>query len=105
MSLTMKKFFSRPFNFERSLIEIQGPIIDWHFDVDYRISRCVVHQHAMKQTRLSMRALTTSHPISSASPNQMRKENVDVVGDKPVKNDDWEMSMSKEAKPNVWAEH
>ena len=37
--------------------------------------------------------------------NQMRKENVDVVGDKPVKNDTGEMSMSKEAKQNVWAEH
>ena len=35
----------------------------------------------------------------------MRKENVDVVGDKPVKNDAGEMSMSEEAKQNVWAEH
>ena len=35
----------------------------------------------------------------------MRKENVDVVGDKPVKNDAGKMSMSKEAKQNVWAEH
>ena len=36
--------------------------------------------------------------------NQMRKENVDV-GDKPVKNDAGEMSMSGEAKQNSWAEH
>ena len=35
----------------------------------------------------------------------MRKENVDVVGDKPVKNDAGEMSMSEVAKQNVWAEH
>ena len=35
----------------------------------------------------------------------MRKENVDVVGDKPVKNDAGEMSMSEEAKQNAWAEH
>ena len=35
----------------------------------------------------------------------MRKENVDVVGDKPVKNDTREMSMSEEAKQNAWAEH
>ena len=35
----------------------------------------------------------------------MRKDNVDVVGDKPVKNDAGEMSMSKEAKQNAWAEH
>ena len=37
--------------------------------------------------------------------NQMRKENVDVVGHKPVKNDAGEMSMREEAKQNVWAEH
>ena len=48
-------------------------------------------------------ALTTSRLISSALPT--RKENVDVVGDKPVKNDAGEMSMSEEAKPNAWAEH
>ena len=36
--------------------------------------------------------------------NQMRKENVDVVGDKPVKNDTEKMSMSKKAKQNAWAE-
>ena len=37
--------------------------------------------------------------------NQMRKENVDLVGDKPVKNNAGEMSMSEEAKLNAWAEH
>ena len=35
----------------------------------------------------------------------MRKENVDVLGDKPVKNDAGDMSMSEEAKQNAWAEH
>ena len=35
----------------------------------------------------------------------MRKENVDVVADKPVKNDAGEMSMREEAKQNAWAEH
>ena len=33
-------------------------------------------------------------------PKQMRKENVDIVGDKPVKHDAGEMSMSEEAKQN-----
>ena len=37
--------------------------------------------------------------------NQMRKENVDVVGNKPVKNEAREMSMSEEKNQNVWAEH
>ena len=36
--------------------------------------------------------------------NQIRKENIDV-GDKPVKNDAGEMSMSEETKQNAWAEH
>ena len=35
----------------------------------------------------------------------MRRENVDVVGDKPVKNDAGEMSMSEEAKQKAWLEH
>ena len=56
--------------------------------------------HATKQTKWSMMALTTNRLA-----NQMRKENVDVVGDKPVKNDAGEMSISEEAKQNVWAEH
>ena len=60
--------------------------------------------HATKQTRWSMRALTTSSDIFCLA-NQMRKENVDAVGDKPVKNDTGEMSMSEKAKQNAWAEH
>ena len=34
--------------------------------------------------------------------NQMRKENVDVVGNKQVKNDAGEMSMSEAAKQNAY---
>ena len=37
--------------------------------------------------------------------NQFRRENADVVGDKPVKNDAREMSMSKESKQKAWLEH
>ena len=37
--------------------------------------------------------------------NQFRKENADVVGDKPVKNDAGEMSMSDDSKQKVWLEH
>ena len=37
--------------------------------------------------------------------NQMMKGNVDVVGDKPVKNGAGEMSMSETAKQNARAEH
>ena len=36
---------------------------------------------------------------------QFRRENADVVGDKPVKNDAGEMSMSEDSKQKVWLEH
>ena len=34
--------------------------------------------------------------------NQFRKENADIVGDKPVKNDAGEMSMSDDPKRKAW---
>ena len=37
--------------------------------------------------------------------NQFRKENADIVGDKPVKNDAGEMSMSDDSKQKAWLEH
>ena len=36
--------------------------------------------------------------------NQFRRENADVVGDKPV-NDAGELSMSKDSKQKAWLEH
>ena len=59
--------------------------------------------HAMKQTRYEGIDHKSSDIFRLA--NQIRKENVDVVGYKPVKNDTGEMSMSEEAKQNAWAEH
>ena len=37
--------------------------------------------------------------------NQFRRENADVVGDKPVKNDVGEMSVSEDSKQKAWLEH
>ena len=37
--------------------------------------------------------------------NQLRKENANVVGDKPMKNDAGEMSMSDDSKQKAWLEH
>ena len=36
--------------------------------------------------------------------HQLRRENADVVGDKPVKNDAGEMSMSEDSKQKAWRE-
>ena len=35
----------------------------------------------------------------------MRRGNVDIVGNKPVRNDAGVMSLSEEAKQKVWLEH
>ena len=37
--------------------------------------------------------------------NQFRRKNTDVVGDKPVKNDAGEMSVSEDSKQKAWLEH
>ena len=37
--------------------------------------------------------------------NQFRRETPDVIGDKPVKNDAGEMSMSEDSKQKAWLEH
>ena len=37
--------------------------------------------------------------------NQFRRQNADVVGDRPVKNDAGEMSMSEDSKQKAWLEH
>ena len=37
--------------------------------------------------------------------NQLRRENAVFVGDKPVKNDAGEMSMSDDSKQKAWLEH
>ena len=70
-----------------------------------RISRRVVHHARHEADKVVSEGI--DHKSSDIFPlaNQMRKENVDVVGHKPVKNDTGEMSMSEEAKQNVWAEH
>ena len=37
--------------------------------------------------------------------NQLRKENADFVGDKPMKNDAGEMSVNDNSMQNAWLEH
>ena len=55
-------------------------------------------------TRRSSRILTPSSEVYRLA-NQFRRENADVVGDKPVKNDAGEMSVSEDSKQKAWLEH
>ena len=65
----------------------------------------MVHHARHKADKVVYDGIDHKSSVILCLANQMRKENVDVVGDKPVKNDAGEMSMSKEAKQNAWAEH
>ena len=58
-----------------------------------------------KPTRRSTRILTPKSSEIYRLANQFRRENTDVVGDKPVKNEAGEMSMSEDSKQKAWLEH
>ena len=55
-----------------------------------------------KPTRRSTRILT---PSFQSLANQFRRENPDVVGDKPVTNDAGEMTVSEDSKQKAWLQH
>ena len=70
-----------------------------------RIARRAVH-HAHQEA--DKEVYKNTDPKSSELyrlANQFRKENDDVVGDIPVKNDAGEMSMSDDSKQKAWLEH
>ena len=58
-----------------------------------------------KPTRRSTRVLTPKSSEVYLLANQFRRVNTDVVGDKPVKNDAREMSMSEDSKQKARLEH
>ena len=70
-----------------------------------RISRRVVHHGRHEADKVVYDGIDHKSSDIFRLANQMRKENVDVVCDKPVKNDTGEVSMREKAKQNVWAEH
>ena len=70
-----------------------------------RISRQVVHHARHEADKVVYDGIDHKSSDIFRLANQIRKENVDIVGDKLVKNDAGEMSMSQEAKQNAWAEH
>ena len=58
-----------------------------------------------KPTRRPLRMLTPKSSEVYRLANQFRRENTDVVGDKPVKNDAGEMLMSEDLKQKACLEH
>lgn len=75
------------------------------YDTAKRISRQAVH-HARQEAdkQIYKKADPNSTEVYRLA-NQMRKENMDVVGDKPVRNDLGELSLSQETLEKAWLEH
>ena len=76
------------------------------YDAAKHIARHAVH-HAYTRQEANKKVYENIDPKSSEVnrlANQFRRENADVVGDKPVKNDAGEMSMS-DSKQKAWLEY
>ena len=70
-----------------------------------RIARRAVHHACQKADKEVYKNIDPKSSELYRLANQLRKENADVVGDKPVKNDAGEMSMSDDSKQKAWLEH
>ena len=70
-----------------------------------RIARRAVHHARQEADKEVYKNIDPKSSELYHLANQFRKENVDVVGDKPVKNDAGEMSMSDDSKQKAWLEH
>ena len=66
-----------------------------------RISRRVVHHARHEADKVVYDGIDHKSSDIFRLANQMKKENVDVLEDKPVKNDASEMSTSEEEKQNA----
>ena len=70
-----------------------------------RIARRAVHHARQEADKEVYKSIDPKSSELYRLANQLRKENADVVGDKPVKNDAGEMSMSDDSKQKAWLEH
>ena len=70
-----------------------------------RIARRAVHHARQEADKEVYKNIDPKSSELYRLANQFRKENADVVGDKPVKNDAGEMSMSDDSKQKAWLEH
>ena len=75
------------------------------YDAATRTARHVVHHARYEAGTVIYQKIDPKSSEVFRLANQMRKENTDVVGDKPVKNDAGEITMSDDSKQKAWIEH
>ena len=67
-----------------------------------RIARCAVHHACQEADREVYRNIDFKSSEVYGLANQFRREDAIVVGDKSVKNDAGELSMSEDSKRKAW---
>ena len=75
------------------------------YDAAKRNARHAVHHARQEADKKVYKNIDPKYSEIYRLANQFRRENTDVVGDKPVKNDGGEMSMSEDSKQKAWLEH
>ena len=76
-----------------------------HHDAAKRIGRCAVHHACQEADKEVYKEIDSKSSEVYRLANQFRRENANVVGDKPVKNDAGEISVSEDSKQKAWLEH
>ena len=70
-----------------------------------RISNRAVHQARSEAEKVALQKIDHRSGDVYRLAKQMRRDNQDVLGEKPVKNDAGQLSLDEEAKKEAWREH
>ena len=70
-----------------------------------RTSNRAVHQARSEAEKVALQKIDPRSGDVYLIAKQMRRDNQDVMGEKPVKNDAGQLSLDEEAKKEAWREH
>ena len=70
-----------------------------------RASNCAVHLTKSEAEKVALQKIDPKSADIFHLAKQMRRDNQDVMGEKPVKNDAGQLSLDEEAKKAAWKEH
>ena len=71
----------------------------------YNTANHTVHQARSEAEKVALQKMDPRSGDVYRLAKQMRRDNRDVMGEKPVKNDAGQLSLDEEAKKEAWREH
>ena len=75
------------------------------YNIAKRTSNRAVHQARSEAEKVALQKIDPRSGDVYRLAKQMRRDNQDVMGEKPVKNDAGQLSLDEEAKKKAWREH